>query len=42
VFQKGAEVPGVDEEAVGGEGQVLRGRGLGLPTRLVTLAGTFS
>lgn len=41
VFQKGAEVPGEDEEVVGGEGQVLRGGVPGLPQGTVALAGAF-
>lgn len=41
MFQKGAEVPGEDAEAVGGEGQVLRRGGRGLPYGLVALLGPF-
>lgn len=41
MFQKGAEVPGEDGEAVGGEGQVLRGGVPGLSQGTVALAGAF-
>lgn len=42
MFQEGAEVPGEDAKAVGGEGQVLGGGGPGLPYGSVALAPAFS
>lgn len=42
MFQEGAEVPGEDAKAVGGEGQVLGGAGPGLPYGSVALAPAFS